>query len=237
MRLKNNLTEVLQRINAAKVVEHVQLVAVTKYLEIETIKQLLALGQTHLGENRWQVAQPKIQALKNDPKNEIGDQLIVWHFIGRLQSNKAALVVEHFDLIHSVESLSLAKAIDKEAKKQNKIQKILLQINASGETSKQGLEVKNQQDFLNFVSSLAEFESLQIQGLMTMAPLSEDTAQIKESFKKTKVLFEQLRTLKQKNLVPTILSMGMSDDFELALREGANLVRIGRALIGGATWA
>jgi len=223
VRLKNNLTEVLQRINAAKVVENVQLVAVTKYLETETVKQLLALGQSHFGENRWQVAQPKVESLKG--------QSIVWHFIGRLQSNKAAVVVEHFDLIHSVESLSLAKAIDKEAKKRNKIQKILLQINASGEASKQGLEVKNDQDFLNFVSSLAEFESLQIQGLMTMAPFVADQVQIKESFKKTKDLFEQLKNLKQKNLKPSILSMGMSDDFELALHEGANLVRIGRALI------
>jgi pyridoxal phosphate enzyme (YggS family) len=222
-RLKNNLTEVLQRINAAKVVENVQLVAVTKYLETETVKQLLALGQTHFGENRWQVAQPKVEALK--------DQSIVWHFIGRLQSNKAAVVVEHFDLIHSVESLSLAKAIDKEAKKRNKIQKILLQINASGETSKQGLIVKNDQDFLNFVSSLAEFESLEIQGLMTMAPLTEDQTLIRDSFKKTKSLFEKLDDLKQKNLNASILSMGMSDDFELALKEGATLVRIGRALI------
>lgn len=223
MRLKNNLTEVLQRINAAKVVENVQLVAVTKYLETETVKQLLALGQSHFGENRWQVAQPKVESLKG--------QSIVWHFIGRLQSNKAAVVVEHFDLIHSVESLSLAKAIDKEAKKRNKIQKILLQINASGEASKQGLEVKNDQDFLNFVSSLAEFESLQIQGLMTMAPLTENQTMIRDSFKKTKSLFEKLSDLKQKNLSPSILSMGMSDDFELALHEGANLVRIGRALI------
>lgn len=223
LRLKNNLTEVLQRINAAKVVENVQLVAVTKYLETETVKQLLALGQSHFGENRWQVAQPKVESLKG--------QSIVWHFIGRLQSNKAAVVVEHFDLIHSVESLSLAKAIDKEAKKRNKIQKILLQINASGEASKQGLEVKNDQDFLNFVSSLAEFESLQIQGLMTMAPLTENQTMIRDSFKKTKSLFEKLSDLKQKNLSPSILSMGMSDDFELALHEGANLVRIGRALI------
>jgi pyridoxal phosphate enzyme (YggS family) len=222
-RLKNNLTEVLQRINAAKVAPNVQLVAVTKYLETETVKQLLALGQTHFGENRWQVAQPKVEALK--------DQSIVWHFIGRLQSNKAAVVVEHFDLIHSVESLSLAKAIDKEAKKRNKIQKILLQINASGETSKQGLIVKNDQDFLNFVSSLAEFESLEIQGLMTMAPLTEDQTLIRDSFKKTKSLFEKLDDLKQKNLNASILSMGMSDDFELALKEGATLVRIGRALI------
>ncbi len=231
MQLKNNLTEVLQRINAAKVVENVQLVAVTKYLEIEAVKQLLELGQTHFGENRWQVAQPKVEALKN----KIEDQKIVWHFIGRLQSNKAAVVVEHFDLIHSVESLSLAKAIDKEAKKRNKIQKILLQINASGESSKQGLAVKNDQDFLNFVSSLAEFESLQIQGLMTMAPMTEDGTEnqtmIRDSFKKTKSFFEKLSDLKQKNLTPSILSMGMSDDFELALREGANLVRIGRALI------
>jgi len=223
VRLKNNLTEVLQRINAAKVVENVQLVAVTKYLETETVKQLLALGQSHFGENRWQVAQPKVESLKG--------QSIVWHFIGRLQSNKAAVVVEHFDLIHSVESLSLAKAIDKEAKKRNKIQKILLQINASGEVSKQGLEVKNDQDFLNFVSSLAEFESLQIQGLMTMAPLTGNQTMIRDSFKKTKSLFEKLSDLKQKNLSPSILSMGMSDDFELALHEGANLVRIGRALI------
>ncbi len=222
-RLKNNLTEVLNKIEAAKVVENVQLVAVTKYLETETVKQLLALGQSHFGENRWQVAQPKVESLKG--------QSIVWHFIGRLQSNKAAVVVEHFDLIHSVESLSLAKAIDKEAKKRNKIQKILLQINASGEASKQGLEVKNDQDFLNFVSSLAEFESLQIQGLMTMAPLTENQTMIRDSFKKTKSLFEKLSDLKQKNLSPSILSMGMSDDFELALHEGANLVRIGRALI------
>lgn len=222
-RLKNNLTEVLQRINAAKVVEKVQLVAVTKYLETDTVKQLWDLGQTHFGENRWQVAQPKVQSLK--------DLSIVWHFIGRLQSNKAAVVVEHFDLIHSVESLSLAQAIDKEAKKRNKIQKILLQINASGETSKQGLVVKNDQDFLNFVSSLAEFESLQIQGLMTMAPFTENQTVIRDSFKKTKSLYESLNHLKQNNLKPSILSMGMSDDFELALREGANLVRIGRALI------
>jgi len=231
VRLKNNLTEVLQRINAAKAASNVQLVAVTKYLEIDTVKQLMALGQTHFGENRWQVAQPKVEALKNEAK----DSKIVWHFIGRLQSNKAAVVVENFDLIHSVESLSLAKAIDKEAKKRNKIQKILLQINASGEASKQGLDVKNDQDFLNFVSSLAEFESLQIQGLMTMAPMTEnggeDQTFIRDSFKKTKSLFERLSDLKQKNLTPSILSMGMSDDFELALKEGANLVRIGRALI------
>ena len=194
-------------------------VAVSKTKPIEDIEKIYKLGHKDFGENKVQELIEKQQKLPKD---------IRWHMIGHLQTNKVKKVVPISCLIHSVDSLKLIEIINKESKKLNKVTSCLLQVNISGEDSKYGLSAENLKSLVN--NNLTnEYKNVQFKGLMGMASFSNDTDLIKRQFKKLKLLFEDS---KEKINDFRILSMGMSNDYKIALEEGSNMIRIGSKIFG-----
>lgn len=196
----------------------ITLVAVTKQVDWEAAHALYKLGQRDFGENRLQEAASKQLAAANDCR---------WHFIGHLQTNKVNKAVGRFVLIHSVDSLLLARRLSLASQERKVVTSILLQANTSGESSKQGLTPEEWKSCFNEVW---EFPGINVQGLMTMAPLTDNEATIRECFRNLKILRNELREMTgSPNALPH-LSMGMSHDFAIAIQEGATLLRIGSAL-------
>ena len=194
-------------------------VAVSKTKPIEDIEKIYKLGHKDFGENKVQELIEKQQKLPKD---------IRWHMIGHLQTNKVKKVVPISCLIHSVDSLKLIEIINKESKKLNKVTCCLLQVNISGEDSKYGLSAENLKSLVN--NNLTnEYKNVQFKGLMGMASFSNDTDLIKRQFKKLNQLFEDS---KEKINDFRILSMGMSNDYKIALEEGSNMIRIGSKIFG-----
>ncbi len=213
------LDELIQRVEAARLrrSEHliVQIVAVTKYTnDPEVLKRLFEDGQRAFGENRVQDMEGKVKALEELP--------IEWHFIGNLQKNKInkLLKLNPF-MIQSINSYELAEAINKRA---NKPIKCLIEINSSGEPTKHGMEPEIAID--TYLKIKENLPNINLQGVMTIGAHSDDEKAIRDSFRKTYKIFEQLKPYGAK-----ICSMGMSNDFEIAIEEGSNMIRIGRALI------
>lgn len=197
--------------------EKVNLVAVTKYVDIETIKDVLKGGAHILGENKVQVLTKKYEELSNYSINH------KWHFIGNLQKNKVKYIASFIDMIHSINKLSLAEEINKRAKEHNRTIEVLIEINLFQEDSKEGYDY---QDFLNDIPALLSLENIKIKGLMTMAPYTDNEDFIRSGFKKLRELRDELNILYFNNSL-TELSMGMSNDYKLALEEGATLIRVG----------
>lgn len=222
--IKENIAAVQKRIaDAASRVgrtDAITLVAVTKNHPVEYMKEAAAAGITDVGENRVQEALQKQEAF---PGNQLK-----WHLIGHLQTNKAKHAVEHFDLIHSVDSEHLLKAVNKEAAKIGKVQDILLQVNVAREESKFGMEVEEFPAMCELAKSLA---NVRVQGLMCIAPNFEHVEDVRPIFRIAHALYEDM---KPKFPVGQIqyLSMGMTHDFEIAIEEGANIVRVGTAIFG-----
>lgn len=222
--IKENIAAVQKRIaDAASRVgrtDAITLVAVTKNHPVEYMKEAAAAGITDVGENRVQEALQKLEAF---PENQLK-----WHLIGHLQINKAKHAVEHFDLIHSVDSEHLLKAVNKEAAKIGKVQDILLQVNVAREESKFGMEVEEFPAMCELAKSLA---NVRVQGLMCIAPNFEHVEDVRPIFRIAHALYEDM---KPKFPVGQIqyLSMGMTHDFEIAIEEGANIVRVGTAIFG-----
>jgi hypothetical protein len=204
MSIKDNLQRILTEIGSVK------LIAVTKYATPEQIQELYAAGQRVFGENRIQVAKEKIAQYPD----------VEWHLIGHLQTNKAKQAVQLFQLIHSIDSLHLAEAISREAVRQNKIQDILIQVNIGKEPQKSGCQPE---DTAALVAAARKLPNIQVRGLMAMAPLSEYSEDSRPYFKQMKTIFDSIPGL-------SVLSMGMSGDYKIALAEGATMVRIGSAL-------
>lgn len=210
----------------------ITLVAVTKTHPPEIIAQAIAAGVRHLGENRVQEAQAKITALAAER------QRVTWHLIGHLQRNKAKTAAGLFDTIHSLDSLRLAETLNRQLEAQNRRLPVLLQVNVSGEASKEGFDLpggpENQAHlpiFLAEVKQILALAHLQVQGLMTIAPLVSDPEEARPVF----ATLRQLRDLLARRFPSADwhhLSMGMTDDFEVAIEEGATLVRVGRAIFG-----
>lgn len=190
----------------------VKLIVASKYFDSDQVLKLYEMGQRDFGENKVQDALEKMEKLPKD---------IHWHFIGHLQKNKVNKVIDQFDLIHSVDSLELAKKI---SERSSRVQKILLQINASNEASKMGFTVE---EFLEKYSDIEELENIELCGLMTMAALSDDQQKTAGTFQ---VLSDLRRKLKKDHWQ---LSMGMSGDYALAVQKGADLIRIGRRFLEG----
>ncbi len=197
------------------------LVAVSKTVAPEQVKTAAAAGLVVFGENYIQEAMQKIDA--------IGDSRLTWHFIGHLQSNKAKYVVRYFDLIHSVDSFKLAKEINKQAEKRGKIQKILVQINIGEESTKSGVGAD---EAVCLVKDISRLENLAVKGLMTLPPFFNQPEKVRPYFKHLALLRNQMRAESIPNIEMTELSMGMTGDFEVAIEEGATLVRIGTAIFG-----
>lgn len=199
--------------------EDVKIVAVTKYVDVPAIGEILKAGIEHIGENRIQDALPKLEAF--------GEQGI-WHFIGHLQTNKVKDVVGRFAYIHSLDRLSLAQEIDKRASSLGITVNCFLQINISGEETKFGL---NPADVLAFVEETSNMKHIRIAGLMTMAPAVENPEETRFVFRGLKEWQKRLQELALAHVTVEELSMGMSGDFEIAIEEGATLVRLGSILV------
>jgi pyridoxal phosphate enzyme (YggS family) len=223
--IRRNLEELKRRLeDAARTAGRdpvdIRLVAVTKTVGLEGLKEAVAAGQTLFGENYVQEARGKIASLGPG---------LTWHFIGHLQSNKAKAAVELFDLIHAVDRASLAQALEQAAARRDKIQNILLQVNLAGEASKSGTAPENAQDLLSEISKMPH---LRVLGLMTMPPWFDDPARVRPYFRALRELRDRLRGLQLVEGSLSELSMGMTGDFEVAVAEGATLVRIGTAIFG-----
>lgn len=217
--VRENLARVKERIKTASERRNrdpagIKLVVVTKEAETDQIREIVEAGATDIGENRVKDALLK--------KELFDSHVLTWHMIGHLQSKKAKAAVKIFSIIHSVDTVKLAYIIDTEAKKNNKVQDILVEVNTSGEESKFGVKPGELGKFLEETGSL---KHINIRGLMTMAPLADEAEIARPYFKKLKELADKYR-LKE-------LSMGMTQDFEVAIEEGATMVRIGSAIFKG----
>lgn len=208
--------EVNQVLTELKISTPIEILAVTKYSDISNTRLLFECGLTHLGENRIQSASPKIEAL---PKS------IHWSMIGHLQSNKVNEAVRHFNRIQSVDSIRLLEKIQNSAQKLNKTIEVFLQINMTDEVQKFGF---NAQSILTEIPDSNRYPNVKITGIMAFGPHTQNEDEIRRSFESTHHLFSRL-----KNEIPSlsILSMGMSQDFKIAIACGANQIRIGQRLI------
>jgi pyridoxal phosphate enzyme (YggS family) len=201
--------------------DSVRLVAVSKTIAAGTVKEAIEAGVTVLGENYIQEAREKFNTLVQYP--------VSWHFIGHLQSNKAKYAVRLFDLIHSVDSFKLARELDKQAKKLDKIQRILVQVNIGAEDTKSGISAD---EAPGLISEISRLENLSIRGLMTMPPYFYQPEKVKPFFAALRELRDRIKAQALPNVSLEELSMGMTGDFEVAIEEGATLVRIGTAIFG-----
>jgi hypothetical protein len=225
--IENNLSDLQERIDSAcsrsmYKQESVELVISTKYVDADIIRILSELGISCIGENRLQDTERK--------REELYDLDLKWHMFGHLQRNKVKKAVSIFDLIHSVESVTLAKEINKESRKLGKNSRILVEVNVSGEDTKYGLSPEKTIPFLCEINNL---ERIKVKGLMTMAPIVDDPEICRPMFKGLRELSERIKDENIQNVEMNILSMGMTQDFEVAIEEGANLVRVGSAVFEG----
>lgn len=239
-RLADNLKRTQDRIAEAAIRSgrqpaDVTLVAVTKAVDLEVIKNLLELGQMDMGENRVQQLVKRASMLEEQMQRRAaagneGFGPVRWHMIGQLQRNKVRQILPLTKLIHSMDTLRLAEEISVRSEKVGHVCDVLIETNISGEKSKGGVPPAAVPYLVEQISSLP---NLSIAGLMTMAPLVEDPEQVRGIFARTRELFEDIRTARTVGPAFRHLSMGMSNDFEAAIEEGATLVRIGSALFEG----
>jgi hypothetical protein len=217
MDIERNLRELERRIARAaersgRSLADITIVAVTKEVEPEAIEVALKVGIKHIGENRVQEAREKMERLSTL------EPCPIWHMVGHLQTNKVKTAVEIFDIIHSIDSLRLAQAVSQRA--QSTIP-VLLQVNVSGEGIKSGFSVA---ELSQAVGEIARLPWLEVKGLMAIAPMVADAEEVRPIFRKLRQLRDELGL--------EHLSMGMTDDFEVAVEEGATMLRIGRAIFG-----
>lgn len=199
--------------------EDITLVAVSKTVPPARINEAIGAGIRIIGENKVQEAQQKF-----DKVDEVN-----WHMVGHLQTNKVKYALKIFDLIQSVDTYHLAEEINKRAEKDGKKVPVLIEVNTSGEESKYGCNPEEAEDLVLRVSQLP---SVEVKGLMTIGLFSEDPALVRPCFIKLREIFENLKTQNISNAKIDTISMGMSADFELAIEEGSNMVRIGTAIFG-----
>lgn len=194
--------------------------AVTKTATMGQIEEAINAGVKIIGENRVQDAKEKYQNLTAG---------IEWHLIGHLQTNKVKYAVEIFNCIHSVDSIKLAQEIDKRSKQFGKIMDVLVEVNVSGEESKYGIKPE---EVKPFIKNISEFLRIKVRGLMTIAPIVKDKEEVRPYFRKLRELSKEIKSKNIENVKMDYLSMGMTKDFEIAIEEGANMVRIGRGIFG-----
>lgn len=223
MNILENKKKILNEIQAAcmkknRTSKGVNLVAVTKYVSNETTKNAVLAGVEHIGENR-------IEGLL-EKKEYLVDMNVKWHFIGTLQSRKVKDIINHVDFIHSLDRLSLAKEIQKRA---DKTISCFVQVNVAEENSKHGLAVK---EVISFVDKLKDYDKIKVVGLMTMAPFTEDESVVRNVFSTLKQLQTDIQNKDFPHAPCDELSMGMSNDYVIAVEEGATFVRIGTDLVG-----
>jgi hypothetical protein len=224
--IQTRLTALLARIQSAAAAAGragggIRLVAVSKTFPSEAIRQAIAAGVSDIGENYIQEARDKFEALQGTA--------VKWHFIGRLQTNKAKQAVRMFDLIHTLDSYKLALELDRCARRLHKIQPVLIQVNVAGEATKAGVAPE---EALSLVRQAAALENIAVKGLMTMPPYFNAPERVRPFFAALRQLRDRIRHEEISNIGMEELSMGMTGDFEAAVAEGATLVRIGTAVFG-----
>ncbi len=213
--IKENIKKILEELPAG-----VQLVAAAKTRTVAEIVEAIQAGLTIIGHNYVQEAERAFEAI--GPKAK-------WHMIGHLQSNKAKKAVRIFDMIETVDSLKLAKTIDKACRNINKSMPVLIEINSGEESQKAGVIPS---DAVSLIKEISGLENVRITGLMTMGPFSGDPEDARPYFKKTRELFKDIEQTNLSGIEMRYLSMGMSNSYRIALEEGANLVRIGTRIFG-----
>lgn len=224
MYIKENLLEIDENIQRALQrsgrKDKVELIAVTKTVDIPRIEEAIDLGITDIGENKVQELEKKIDAL-NDKVN--------YHLIGSLQTNKVRFILDKVKLIHSLDRESLAKELDKRAKMDNIVANVLVQVNVAEEETKSGLKVD---EVIPFIEEILKYDSIKIKGLMTIAPFTEDKTLLRNVFRKMYSLKEDIQDRGYKDVHMEYLSMGMTNDYEIAIEEGSNMIRIGTGIFG-----
>jgi len=228
--LKRNIEDVLTRVKDAAVVSDrevsdIELVAVTKTVDVDVINKAIDYGILHIGESRVQELLKKYEQIGN---------VVKWHLIGHLQRNKVKYIIDKVDIIHSLDSFRLAKEINKRAENINRIVECLLQVNVSKGKTKYGVNLEDVKHILEDITSL---NNIRIVGLMTIAPHVDDKEQIRQCFRALKNIFDQISKIDFPNIKMKYLSMGMSDDFEIAIQEGANFIRVGTSIFGGRNYS
>jgi pyridoxal phosphate enzyme (YggS family) len=220
--IRENINLIRSEIDALSAGRNVEILAVTKTFEARDVLEALNCGIKNIGESKIQEALPKFESLGGLPDG------VLKHFIGHLQSNKAKKAVENFDLIQSLDSLKLAKDIDRHAKDLNKIQNCLIEVKVSSEETKTGVSFDETE---LFYTQCLKLSNIRICGLMTITPLTDSPLSSRPYFKAVKGLFDDIH---KKYGMPefSILSMGMSDDYKIAVEEGSNMARIGSAIFG-----
>lgn len=225
MGIADNLSQIEEKIalaceRAGRNREEVKLIAVSKTKPVEDIQEAIACGVRLFGEN-------KVQELKE--KMEILGENLEWHLIGHLQTNKVKYIVGKVSLIHSLENMRLAEALDKEAKKRKTTVDVLVEVNVAKEDSKFGIKPEDAEGFIRQVS---EFENIRIKGLMTVAPYTDISEENRKYFRELKKIMVDLNSKNIHNVNMNVLSMGMTGDYEVAIEEGATLVRVGTGIFG-----
>ena len=223
--LKNNLEQVKANISAAckrsgRNIDDVTLIAVSKTKPLSDIEELISYGTTEFGENKVQELVEKYENVST-PVN--------WHLIGHLQTNKVKYIVDKAKLIHSVDSLHLAKEIEKEAAKRNVIANVLIQVNIAHEDTKFGID---ESEIFDLIDEIKDFKHIKVKGLMTIAPFVENPEENRVHFRNLYQLLLDIKSKNIDNIDMSILSMGMTNDYEVAIEEGATMVRVGTGIFG-----
>jgi len=195
------------------------LIGVSKTHPIEKLIEANEAGIEVFGESKAQELMEKFEQLQG----------VKWHFIGHLQKNKVKYIIDKVELIHSLDDIELAQEIDKRAKNIDKVMDVLIQINIGKEESKYGIY---KQDIWDFCNSLKDFENIKVKGLMCIPPADANIDETRKYFREMKQIYDDVKKLEYNNFDIMYLSMGMSDDFEVAIEEGANIVRVGTGIFG-----
>ena len=223
--IAENIAKIHEKMDAAakragRDPKEVQLIVVSKTIDVDRIKEAVACGEVHLGENKVQEIMDKYEPMGPG---------IHWHLIGHLQTNKVKYIIDKVDMIHSVDRFHLAQEISKRAVQKGVTMDILLEINMAQEESKFGLAADETEDL---VRQIAVLPGIRIRGLMTVAPFVEDPQENRPVFRKMKELLVDINAKKIDNVSMDVLSMGMTNDYEVAIEEGATMIRVGTAVFG-----
>lgn len=216
--VQNNIEKACKKVNRDP--EEVKLIAVTKTIDTERINVALKTGIKNIGENKVQEIMDKYDKIECDSS---------WHLIGHLQTNKVKYIIDKVDMIHSVDSVKLAKEIDKRAKKINRVMDILIQINIADEDTKFGLA---EDELYSFIEKISLLENVRVEGLMAIVPYVVDPEEVRIYFRKMKEVFDSLKKSSFNNINMNYLSMGMTNDYMVAVEEGSNMVRVGTGIFG-----
>ena len=213
--IKENTRKILAEVPAG-----IQVVAATKLRKVEEIKQAIEAGIRIVGENYVQEAEDKFRVI---------GRVVQWHFIGHLQKNKVKRAVEIFDMIQTLDSFKIAQEIDKVCRLRNKVMPVLIEVNCAREKQKFGVLPEQTE---SLIKEIRQLENMKILGLMTMGPFLENPEELRGYFRETRQLFERIKSLNLPGVEMRYLSMGMSDSYQIAIQEGANLIRIGTVIFG-----